>query len=539
VPDPVESSLTPFAWVYKRDGRLVPFEADKISRSLFAAGDRLGQPNAFLARELTDSVLHFLSAEAAAGTPTTAQIAEVVVKVTRELGQPALARGYTEARAMKKAPPPATVPAEPGVQSPRAHDTLDGVFTRDILAAHADGLLTLPGLHAPLQLAGMVLPLRTISARGLRDAISETSRLASMVVVDHPEYLLTGDETSSSDLSGLANNLVWAAQEIGVPAVVNLNSASPPAAMGDLAAGPLFEGRRPGADPTRMREAAAFLLNRLLQPGAHSIGIYWHVGERDFSPDAATTLVDLAHHAVEGAPLTFVFDRGQPIHLAGGVDRAHPAALLLVGLNLPWLVTQMQPSRDVDVFMQKLGSLARLALSAAAQKREFLRHHSEGRPALTGGFLLERARLVVTPIGLDAATRTLVGGGLCSSSFASDFGRRVVQRLADVLRVDGQAYLLESCVDSAPSFAALGARDPAQYQQTAPEFVPGLTPWDATIAVRSQLHAAGPLHAAAGAGTAALLMANEAITTEQLTDTLHYAWKHTAVACLRLIASGA
>src|SRR5438552_16791581 len=69
------------AWVYKRDGRLVPFDADKISQSLFAAGEGLGRPDAFLARELTDGVVHFLSAEADEKTPRTAQVADLVVKV--------------------------------------------------------------------------------------------------------------------------------------------------------------------------------------------------------------------------------------------------------------------------------------------------------------------------------------------------------------------------------------------------------------------------------------------------------------------------
>src|SRR5215468_5766443 len=94
-------SPTPFAWVHKRDGRLVPFEADKISRALFAAGESIGRPDAFTARELTDSILHFLSAEASGSAPTTAQIADLVVKVVRELGQPALAKAFADAQTRK------------------------------------------------------------------------------------------------------------------------------------------------------------------------------------------------------------------------------------------------------------------------------------------------------------------------------------------------------------------------------------------------------------------------------------------------------
>ena len=86
----------PPAWVYKRDGRLVPFEADKISRALFAAAEGLGHPDAFLARELADAVVHFLTAEGEGPTPSTAQVAELTAKVVRELGQPALAEAFAE-----------------------------------------------------------------------------------------------------------------------------------------------------------------------------------------------------------------------------------------------------------------------------------------------------------------------------------------------------------------------------------------------------------------------------------------------------------
>ena len=45
--EPTSSSPLRFAWVRKRDGRLVPFEADKISRALFAASESVGRPDAF------------------------------------------------------------------------------------------------------------------------------------------------------------------------------------------------------------------------------------------------------------------------------------------------------------------------------------------------------------------------------------------------------------------------------------------------------------------------------------------------------------
>ena len=92
----MDDALTPPVWVQKRDGRLEPFDADKISRALFAASEALGRADAFLARELTDGVVHFLTEEADDDAPTTIQIAELAAKVVRELGQPALAAAFTE-----------------------------------------------------------------------------------------------------------------------------------------------------------------------------------------------------------------------------------------------------------------------------------------------------------------------------------------------------------------------------------------------------------------------------------------------------------
>src|SRR5207253_183046 len=85
-------SMKPFepaapTWVRKRDGRTVPFEADRISRALFAAGEHCGQPDAFKARELADAVVHFLANEADDKVSTTTQVREVVVKVLRQFKQ--------------------------------------------------------------------------------------------------------------------------------------------------------------------------------------------------------------------------------------------------------------------------------------------------------------------------------------------------------------------------------------------------------------------------------------------------------------------
>src|SRR5207237_9159848 len=70
--------------------------ADNISSTHDHATVRRGRPDAFLARELTDSILHFVGAEIGDATLTTTDLAEWVVKIVRELGQPALAQAYED-----------------------------------------------------------------------------------------------------------------------------------------------------------------------------------------------------------------------------------------------------------------------------------------------------------------------------------------------------------------------------------------------------------------------------------------------------------
>src|SRR5437870_2236292 len=83
-------------WVRRRDGSQVPFEADRICQALYAAAESLGTPSAFLIRELTEVVLHFLAKDPFDGIPSTTQIAEQVEKIVREVGQPSLAKRYAE-----------------------------------------------------------------------------------------------------------------------------------------------------------------------------------------------------------------------------------------------------------------------------------------------------------------------------------------------------------------------------------------------------------------------------------------------------------
>ncbi|MHB1421865.1 MAG: ATP cone domain-containing protein [Gemmataceae bacterium] len=556
----------PPAWVHKRAGQLVPFDADKISRALFAASESLGHPDAFLTRELADGIVHFLTLESEGATPTTEQIAEIVVKVVRELGQPALAEAFArfgQARA-RTSTKPQTIEAasnaevvlrfSPGtplsdiLPSCVREYTLQTVFTRDLAAARSAGLLTLTGLDAPAELAGCVLGPPLDTGSGPIAAIEESRRFVGrFVVLDGPEHFLAADGRQS--ISDFVRDLIIGLRLAGLQGIVNLNSAAPPSWAGELAEGPLFAAQQRKPHGEQPRDLSDELAKELLNPTpsiplAGSLRIDWHLSEGDFTAEPARRerLRKLVRLTLEGAPLAFVFDRARrPVALAEGIDRQHPAVLLTVGLHLPCLVLQPGIDGDAPKFLSKLGSLARLALSAGVQKREYLRRLERNRPrpsadapALTSAFLLDRARLLVAPVGLDSVVHSFVKKGLSAGGTALDFGRQIVQRLRDVLRQEGRNVHLETCLDGPFRFHLADAEPHDEWPSA--ESVAGLTAWDATAALKSQLRSAGVLHGVAEHGTLALFLPqDETPSPEHVADWLHTAWRQTDVVRLRLI----
>lgn len=539
-----ETDPAPPARVTKRDGRVVSFEADKISRALFAAGESLGRPDAFLARELADGVVHFLAAEDDGTTLTTARVAEVAFQVVRELGHPALAEAFAAyGRRRESGPsqpdavsrggvelryPPDMPPADVLAACVRSY-SLQSVYARDLVAAQADGLLTLTGLDHPCELEGCVLgpwSSEGAAAAGLADAVEAARRIAGrFVVLDGPEYGLARSE--EPDVRSFARELVVGLRIARLSAVVNLNAAEPPPRDGQLAGGPLFECEGDGGASVRRLALADGLFEELRRTAGGQLRVDWHLGASDFAPEARDRLERVARAAVEGGPLAFAFDRpGRTVALAEGIDRENPAVLLTVDLHLAKLAEQASVFGDPERFLGKISSLARLALSAGVQKRAFLRRQersrvdaTRGETALSAGFLLERARLVVSPAGLDEIARTFTGGDL-----SPEFASRVVTRLRDVLRHEGRQVLLETCVDGPAAFTPAGDVPAAVEVSRTGE----------PSAVRDKLRPAGRLHPAAGAGTLTLYFPDgNPPDAGQAAEYLRLAWQRGEVVRLR------
>jgi hypothetical protein len=540
---PPPQQPVPPTWVRKRDGRVVPFEADRLSRALFAATETAGRGDAFLARELADVAVHFLADELDDPTPTTAQVAEVVVKVLRQLKQHELAEVFEE-HARRKAEPkgPRQKTGLKGViryaleKSPsdvrdecmRTY-TLQAVYPRDLAGAHRDGLLTLGGLETPCALASCLVAPPGAGESGWPRLLEGLAACpAEVAVLEGTGYALARSAPPRSRrgshswaekaASGFVQELLLGLRLTNRRAVLNLNGPPPPWAD-EAAQGPLFAAQGKAADDGWPAELCDALLDceSLHHP---AIRVDWHLAEHDFTAASRERLVRVVRAALAGNEIAFVFDRPRrPLSLAEGVQRRLPAVLLTVGLHLPRLAAlaaeegTSRPGADpTKRFLEKLRSLARLALSAAVQKREFVRRHPGECPALARGFLLERARLLVAPLGLDEAVRRLHGDGLCASEEALAFGCEAVRTLHALLRDEGRASALETCID-----ASGDGTDPA-----AP--------------VKTQLSALGELHAAGegGPGTA-FLPAEPAPTADEVTDWLRWAWRETDAERLRLV----
>jgi transcriptional regulator NrdR family protein len=594
----MEKASTLPVWIYKRDGRLVPFEADKISQSLFAAGETLGKTDAFTAHELTDSVLHFLSAELNGAIPRTSQVSEMVFKVVRELGQTAIAQAYAdfsssraqgqlsglelkviqskrksaEPEGWPELPPPADLVAvDPNSLLRRAAAislgdySLREIFTRDIAAAHKEGLITLSGLATPFEMQGGLLP--RMQPDQIASTLEETRRsFGQFVALDGPEFSGKAPVAHPSGLPPAAIGVNWIRdlsiwlRATGLHAVVNLNTGTPPPWARGLATGPLFDPATSSSSPEHWSTQADEILSLLCSSGNEGVQIHWHLSGSDWQSKDKSRMGRLARYLIQGAPITIVFDRPNgPISLAEGLDRRYSGLLNTVGIHLPRLARQLGERCTPELFLQKLGSLARLAITAAIQKRRFLTRYHRNRTA----FLVDRARLAVVPVGLEFVARNFAGQSILPGTPAAELASRIVQNLHDTLRDEGPRYNLEISLDSVPTpltmpiigglspfdFAS-GSRSLNENEKNTTDFsaakrkptelatsldkIAGLTIWNDVITPRQQIQAAGLLHEITKTGTAWVQLPDDGSRSEEpVLDVLRFAWKETQVHRIR------
>lgn len=549
------SLVVPISWVIKRDGSQVPFDAGKISRSLFAAGEELSRADAFLCRELTDGVLLFLNREHGGQILATSAIADLVVKVVRELGQPELARQYESGKDRQHRNAPERGPARRArqadwmtrhVQDVLARDdslapeTLENeltcllamrsVFQPDILAAQADGLIHLGSLRSCHRLLASVIPWHSDMLDMIESMAHFRQATGDALILDCPPR-------------GLAANARVLALGLGEEKchlILNLGRSADQDDWSAMQAAPLFgtpRDRSPEVEPGRLDLS---LCDELAQRSTGSVQFNWHLTQDSFAPGNESLLREVLKRALSGQRFCFIFDRpNHVVRLGEGIDRGQKAVLMAVGLNLVQLSRQMGEPRTPQRFLAKLASLVRIGLSAAVQKRNHLRALKEKNSLLAQGFLLEKARIVLVPIGLDAAARDLVGQGCCAPSSAGlTFVCRVLEALRRTAQEDGRALLLDATVDSPltddlfpPIWQGAG--------NVSGEQCAGITAWDDDASLQRQIDVCGSMHDVARAGTAIVRLNRDSDhSPDELLRALRYAWEKTDVMAVRLVPGG-
>jgi hypothetical protein len=169
-----------------------------------------------------------------------------------------------------------------------------------------------------------------------------------------------------------------------------------------------------------------------------------------------------------------------------------------------------------------------LALSAAVQKREFLRRHERGWPP----FLIERARLVAVVRGLAAPVEHFYGQPPGQGGPALEFAREVIGGLRALIRREGEACRIDAVVDSAPPASRFGLENETAH-------IPTHAAVEGThTSLRNRIKAAGSLHGVLEAGTATVTLSYRSQPTpEAIADLLQFAWQQTQVVRLRFCRS--
>lgn len=346
-------------------------DGDRIAQAIFAATAALGQPDAFLARELAEGVVHFLDRSANDLRPS--ELRDAITTVIRALGQPRIADRLV--LGVEEHP----VAASERTGCPEA-PLAEQVFPSNLWAAQEAGLIHIGDPdHVNLLVGGVIEPAGEWVAGidWVRRILEARERFSRFVVLER-----LGRHIGDRECPDWLGEVVAGLRAAGLVAVCHLNDAP------ENVAGPLFAPRQPtlwGDDESDLpwRFLAALRLIRRAP-----VRIFWHDdGDEDRLADALRLAFGLG-----GLTMLPSSAGGRPWR-AIGLPSGHPAVSQTVSVSLAALREYVSPDATGATFLEKCRCLIRLGLAVGHAKRSHLRRLDA--PALREGFLIERSVLAV------------------------------------------------------------------------------------------------------------------------------------------------
>ena len=482
--------------------------------------------------------------------------------MVRELGHPELARQYETGREQHSEPPPAAALQEFKKQNRWIARTvtellsrtdvhvadleaeqistllqLSKIYSSDILAAQHEGLIRLGNLRSASRIEAALAPHQSDPLELLKLLADYRQAAGDTIIFDSPDLQLwTEGKQQSHAWRPWLQTLSLGLGDQGRQAILNLNRRAGTGGKKRDSYRSLFgDATDEVFDQGFGSFQAWFAQEAVAQPG-DALHIHWHLTDHDFGREYDQVLHALARLAIDGRPITFVFERSRHIsRLAFGLAAGQHAILLTIGLGLRNLVRMMGTPVTPERFLTKLASLVRLALSAATQKRTWLRPRKGASVILDQAFYLENARVVLTPLDLDAVVAELTGERCCGRSGAGlSLGGDILDCLRHAATEDARALLLNAAVDS-PLREDFGSE--ARFQKETEDRRAGITTWENQAPILRQISASASLQEAARGGTA-LIRCQDGTrpTVDEFVEALRFAWEKTGVLALRLAA---
>lgn len=364
------------AFVRQDDGRLEPFDPDRLYRRLFAAAESAGYADPLAARELTDLALHFLADGCVGLIVDLEEVRLRVETALRELRhEPALAALAAAAESAAEGPPgwafPPTAPLTPS----EAADPRFRTYGRALALAQELGLLRLDACGDADGLAALVCRLPEPGTPGLEFIEGLRAYVSKRVIFDAPDLDGVLQGWSPEGLTAFLAEAAWASAIHDLTVECHLNAKGDPP-WGGLAAGPLFRGQVDPLDQTRRNALWAAITKTAMESRQRlwsGLKFVWH----STAPRQSTEMCNRG--VSEGSaslPLDFFCDpENGPVGFGAGLTRRSPALLMAIDVSLGTLRARQREPLAAEQLIGKAQSLVRLAAAAGSRKRERLRRN--------------------------------------------------------------------------------------------------------------------------------------------------------------------